>query len=113
MSKNIDFEKAIQNLGGDPALFREVGVVFLTHLPQQVSNLHKAIDANDNKALESAAHTIKGSLGIYFNAEMINRAFEIEKMARSGDLTKAKSLVLEFEPLLELFKKEIEEFLKL
>lgn len=59
---------------------------FVATLPSFVSNLETAIQFKDSKALELAAHTIKGSVSNFFADEAIRLAGLIESQSQIEDI---------------------------
>lgn len=52
-----------------------------------------ALQKRDTKALENAAHSLKGSVGNFFSQGARDTAQRLEPLGRSGDLTGAEGLV--------------------
>jgi HPt (histidine-containing phosphotransfer) domain-containing protein len=67
--------------------------------------------ANQNaKDLEISAHTIKGSLSIYLYKPIVQTAFELEKIGRSGDFQSAQLMLGNLESQLTNFTHELQAF---
>jgi hypothetical protein len=58
-----DFNKALERLGGDEQLSRDVANIFLEETPKLMDRLHQAVAAGDPTTVERAAHSRKGQLG--------------------------------------------------
>lgn len=78
----LDEKNLIENFGGDSELFLEIIRIFLENLPQQITDIEKAIHHKDAKALEQTAHTLKGSVGNFRVYEVQKLASELEEMGR-------------------------------
>ena len=83
-ASTIDVDALLENLGQNRKLLAEVITVFLSETPKQLATLRAAVDA---PALASAAHAIKGSVGLFAKGEAFDAARRLEMAARSGDLT--------------------------
>ncbi len=90
-------------LMGDEDLARKIQDCFLTDIPQQIRSLKRFIETGNASEAERQAHTIKGASANIDGERLRAVAFEIEKAARTGDLTAAaartKELEGEFEQL--------------
>jgi len=81
----IDWQSAWANLEGDRNLLRELALLFLDDLPQQMEAIHRAADKLQAHDLERLAHRLKGSLGNFAAKPAFEAAFHLEKIARQGD----------------------------
>ena len=89
----FDLERLATQLGDDDEAVAEVLASFVRDAPRSLAQLHDAAAAGDARAVEQAAHRLKGSL-LWITAEAAAaQAATLESQARSGD---AKALV---EPL--------------
>ncbi|MBX7220809.1 MAG: Hpt domain-containing protein [Blastocatellia bacterium] len=81
--------------------FAQVIKVYLTSGPERLDKMQSALDRNDTQALVAVAHSLKGSSGTFGAMQLHTLCFELEKMARAGDLAAARefypAVVLEFE----------------
>jgi len=83
----VDFDKAMENLGGERELFEEVLGLFVQTIPQIRQDLETAIASKDASRLRLVAHGLKGSAANVC-AESTRRAAEqIEGMAKREDFT--------------------------
>jgi PAS domain S-box-containing protein len=98
-----DMASALERVEGDVELLHEMVGLFLEELPELLTNLREAVTAGDAKAIERAAHKLKGSVGNFAAQPAFEAAFRLEKIGRAGDLTEAESgfqaLLQEIEPL--------------
>jgi len=84
----LDRSIALSRVGGDEELLREMAGLFLEEYPSALAEVRKAVAARNPKAVERAAHSLKGAVG-NFGAEAAYRAaFELELLGRGGDLSK-------------------------
>lgn len=85
----FDRARFLASAGGDPELLHELAQLFLDDCPQRLSALRDALARRDRSALETAAHTLKGSAGYIGASDVFAAAAEVEAIARSGDLADA------------------------
>ena len=96
----FDREALLARLGGDVVLLQEVVALFLDESPELVARIEDSVAAGDPRALESAAHQLRGSVS-NFGAEIVEEAAErLEEIGRGGRLDGA-------EDKLEELKREI------
>jgi len=81
---------ALERLGGDEELLREVARLFLDEYPALMVEIREAVVARDANALERAAHTLKGSVSNFGADAAYNAAFVLEMMGRTRDLTQVE-----------------------
>jgi two-component system sensor histidine kinase/response regulator len=82
---------------GDSELLKELAGIFLHECPRMLDEIRAALGAADSKALERAAHTLKGSVGNFAMPGPWESAQRLELLAKSGQL----SGVQEIFPILE------------
>ena len=59
----FDVSKAMDVMGGDKELLKEVGGMFLDSLPGDMARIKSGIANNDAKEVEQVAHSLKGAVG--------------------------------------------------
>jgi len=69
----LDHQIALERVGGDEDLLREIVRLFLDECPRLIAHIQEAIDAGDTRRLEREAHSLKGSVA-NFGAEPVVRA---------------------------------------
>jgi CheY-like chemotaxis protein/HPt (histidine-containing phosphotransfer) domain-containing protein len=72
--------------GGDRKLLRSLVRNFLTEAPKRLSALRQALARNDAEGLASAAHALKGSLGLFGADRAAGTARSLQLMGRLGHL---------------------------
>jgi HPt (histidine-containing phosphotransfer) domain-containing protein len=80
----IDRAQALEFVGGDARLLRELAQLFLDSYPAELAAVRLACARNDLRALGRAAHAMKGSIRI-FDASAFEAALRVETLARAGD----------------------------
>ena len=82
----LDRPALMERLGGDEALAREVIELFRQDGPAYMARVRLAIDDGDARALQAAAHALKGAAGNLSAGPTADAARELEMLAHSGDL---------------------------
>jgi HPt (histidine-containing phosphotransfer) domain-containing protein len=87
----FDKESALARVGDDEELLAELASLFLADYPNNLRAMQEALAGGNPELMERAAHSLKGAAA-NFGAEIVVReAFELERMARQGDLSHANS----------------------
>ncbi len=92
---------ALDRLGGDEELLREVAQLFLEEYPALVAQIRAAVSAGDADALQRAAHSLKGSVSNFGADAAYHAAFALELMGRSKEMDQAKGGLAALEESLE------------
>jgi PAS domain S-box-containing protein len=90
----FNLEKALVQVGGDRQLLNHLVNLFLASYPKHLTNLQVALTHQDPKAVEYAAHTLKGSVGIFSATAAFTAALNLEKIGRGGDLAHAPAALV-------------------
>ena len=85
----IDRDRMLANVGGDESLLKEVAGLFLHECPRLLERIEAAIVTGDSAGLEMAAHSLKGSAGVFSADGVYAAAEKLEVMGRDGDLAGA------------------------
>jgi two-component system sensor histidine kinase/response regulator len=83
---------ALERLGGDEDLLREVCRIFLDESPNMLRKLQEAIVDTDAEAVMRAAHSLKGELGYLGAPEAAQAARGLEDMGHEKNLSRAPEL---------------------
>jgi CheY-like chemotaxis protein/HPt (histidine-containing phosphotransfer) domain-containing protein len=75
--------------GGDKKLLRSLVRNFLTDAPKRLSALRQALARNDAEGLASAAHALKGPLGLFGADRAAGSARSLQVIGRLGNLNGA------------------------
>ena len=86
----LDKAVALERLGGDEELLKEVAAIFLDEYPTLLTEIGAAIQAQNADKMERAAHSLKGSVSNFGSDAAWQAAYEMEKMGRANDLTNAE-----------------------
>ena len=86
-ASTVDGDALLEDFGQNRTLLAEVITVFLSEAPKQLDALRAAAEARDARALATAAHALKGSVGLFSKGAAFEAARRLEQDARNGDLT--------------------------
>jgi two-component system, sensor histidine kinase and response regulator len=78
-------------VGGDDELMQEIIDLYLAEYPRLMRDIHAAVAGEDARALNFAAHALKGSVGNMAASRSYNAALELETLARAGNLREARA----------------------
>jgi len=93
----FDPRAALAAMEGDEELLREIIEVFLEDCPHQVDLLRVALERHDAGEVRRIAHSLKGSVA-GFAAEIARQAaYNLEMLAKNGDLSKAPNALSELD----------------
>ncbi len=97
--KVIDWETAIERLGGDKDFLIELLNELIEQMDQSLPELKQAIEQNDYDNVRSIAHGLKGAAANLGADQIANAFYEMETMGKNQDLNTAMS---KFEEILEM-----------
>jgi len=84
------FEKALEFVGGDEGLFRELIQLFMARNDTLLNAIEDAIQAGDPEGLRDGAHAYKGAVG-HFAADAVRQiALSLETMGKEGRIESAR-----------------------
>jgi two-component system, sensor histidine kinase and response regulator len=81
--------QALDRMGGDEELLRELCQIFLEESPKLLQKLQQAIADRDSEAMTRVAHSLKGELGYLSAAAATQAAGELEDMGHENNLSRA------------------------
>jgi CheY-like chemotaxis protein len=88
----VDEEALMAGVRGDEKLLRELIDLFMEDSSAMLAHMKEAIEREDPSELASSAHAFIGSLGNFACRRAFNKAKELERRAREGDLDSATGL---------------------
>lgn len=93
----LDVAAALQRIGGDEDLLREIAELCLEEYPKLLREIREAIAGHRAKDLERGAHSLKGVVANFAAEAARQAAFTLELMGRSGNLTDAPAALTALE----------------
>ncbi|MFA6167565.1 MAG: Hpt domain-containing protein [Gemmatimonadaceae bacterium] len=109
-SPPLDTDAFLRTLRGDSALAAALAALFLSECPRQMDAVRQAVAAGDAKALEQAAHLLRGSVGNFVATEATAAAARLEAFGRTGDLSLAAGALRTLEAAIERLTPALREF---
>ena len=93
----FDLADALSRLEGDRELLRDVAGMFLSESQRLLQAVRAAVSASDARALQIAAHALKGSASTFSAGALVTAAWVLEQMGRKGDLSAADAALATLE----------------
>ena len=70
---------------GDLELRKELAVMYLEDSPRLIAEIRAAVTRRDGRALKQAAHTLKGSVGVFRDQAAFDSVFRMEQIGKESD----------------------------
>jgi CheY-like chemotaxis protein len=103
----LDWDSALETVGGDRELLARVIEGFLGQHPALVAELRTALETGDLPVARRVAHTIAGSLRSFDGARVVALAEALEDCCRDGALAPAAAAWGALEPELDAVVREL------
>ncbi len=91
LSKSPYFDATDSATEVDCELQKELALMFLEDCPSLMSKIHAAVSLRDSESLRFAAHTLKGSVGIFKDSAAFEAAYRLERVGRDADWEAAEA----------------------
>lgn len=78
-------------LADDPGLRQELAQMFLEDCPKLLSEIRAAMTRRDGTSLKLAAHTLKGSAGVFKAQRALEAALRMEQIGKECDWEQAET----------------------
>ena len=112
-SKQVfNLDEALENMGGDMDFLRDIVDVFSEDYPEQIKQIQEGILAGDSKAVEMAAHSLKGSVANFAAGRAREAAYRLEVLGREGNLGEADEALADLEKEIEGLKGALDSAVK-
>jgi len=96
----------------DEDVAKQIAMVFLDDIPQQISTLKGFLNKDDAAGAGRQAHSIKGACANVCAESLRTLAFDLEKAGKSDDLQTIRARLPELEKEFETLKMEIDKWLR-
>ena len=106
--RQLDEAVALNRVGGDADLLREVAELFLSDYPHLLEEIRSAVSAGNASALEHSAHSLKGSVATFGAQQAFDAALTLEQQGRAGSLAGAGEALQKLETALTQLHPELE-----
>ena len=93
----FDTTTMLRNIGGDRELLDQLIVLFLQRYQPMLENIRIALAGQDQRAIEQAAHLLKGTAGNLCAPEVVLAAGRLEALGRLGTLLDAPIIYTQIE----------------
>ena len=103
----LDRSAALERIGGDEDLLKEIAGLFLAEYPVLIEGIRVALERGDAEALERSAHNLKGSVANFEARPAVEAALRLEAMGRNRNLDRAWSALTELEEVLRVLHPEL------
>jgi HPt (histidine-containing phosphotransfer) domain-containing protein len=87
----VNLSAAESAFASDPEFHRELARMFLEDAPSLLTSIRTAIDSREAPDLKLAAHTLKGSTGVFKDQAAFDAAFQMERIGRDASWEDAQS----------------------
>jgi signal transduction histidine kinase/CheY-like chemotaxis protein len=104
----FDAAAALDRVGGDEELLREIAEMFLSDCPKLISNLRGTVARGDAEALGFAAHYLKGVVGNFYARAAVEATQRLETLADEGDVGGAAEALAAAEAEVERLSRALE-----
>ncbi|MBI4641226.1 MAG: response regulator [Candidatus Tectomicrobia bacterium] len=108
----FDLNAVLARFSGNVRILTGIAQMFLDDAPQMLSTVQEAIARQDSKALEQAAHTLKGAMSHFSVPSADNAALRLEEIGESGDLSAADAAFAALEYEIDRLTRELSEFME-
>jgi HPt (histidine-containing phosphotransfer) domain-containing protein len=106
----FDRVEALARVEGDTELLVDLIDIFFDIAGPMMEAIRAAVATNDPVKLEKAAHRLKGSVSIFGAHTVSETAFELEKMGRAGNLSRAADTLGQLEQQAIYLKLSLKQF---
>jgi PAS domain S-box-containing protein len=107
---DFDREAALDRVGGDRTLLRELIEMFETEASNWMAGLSEAIGRGDAATVKRMAHTLKGAVSTFGAARAVEAALRLERMGHEGDLGRAREAWQELQRALDGLRRALNAF---
>jgi HPt (histidine-containing phosphotransfer) domain-containing protein len=107
--KAFNFSRAIEVVGGDMELLREIAALFLDDVARKLNQIREALHASDAVRVEETAQSLKGAAANIGAERIEKKSWELEVVAREHGLSGAEPAVLELKDAIEAFREALKE----
>ncbi len=93
----VDSTLLLERVGGDRRALASLVRTFRSDAPRKLADIHRAVSAGDARALQAAAHALKGAVSNFAAAAATEVAFRLQRMGEAGDAGGAPPVVAQLE----------------
>ena len=104
---SFDPSDVLARVEGNRDLLAELVDIFRAEYPRQLANLREKVEAGDARAVQEAAHAIKGTVGNFGAPAASEAARALEAMGQGGVLTGAGAGVARLEREVDQLQRDL------
>jgi two-component system, sensor histidine kinase and response regulator len=104
----LDVAAALERVGGDEVLLRELVVIFVDDYPRQLGLIEEAIANQDWKTAERESHGLKGAVANFSAQDAVDAARILEFAARDGNYAELPTLLEQLKTQLSRVRAELD-----
>lgn len=104
----LDKDLALENLGGDEDLFREILQIYLDDVAKRMRLLHEALDGSNCEGIRFEAHAIKGASANIGAVSVREISSDIEQAGRDNRVDAVAELVERLEIAFSMLESRID-----
>jgi HPt (histidine-containing phosphotransfer) domain-containing protein len=112
LSGVMDVEQALQRLGNDEDLLRDIIQIYLEDAPGMVRKIHAAVEEEDANNLQRSAHSLKGLASTLSAHEVVDVAYRLEHIAATRNLADAAKTAAEVDQRVDELSRAVQEYLR-
>ena len=101
---DIDWAAALEYVGGDRNMLRDLVAIFLDEYPRWLEELRQAVRARNLPAVKRIAHNFKGSMRLLGARPVQEAAFVLDLKSRDGNLAGAEAAAAALEAGIDCLK---------
>jgi HPt (histidine-containing phosphotransfer) domain-containing protein len=85
-NKAFDKDELLERVDGEKEFLAELIEIFINNIPEQLSEIQKAVDNRNSEELEKSAHKLKGAISNFGEKAAFEAALQLEMMGRNNRL---------------------------
>jgi CheY-like chemotaxis protein len=97
----VDEALLLERVGGDRSALRRLVRLFLSDAPKLMVRIRHAIEGSEARALQAAAHALKGAVSNFAAPVAVEAAQQLQRMGEAGDIVGARGAFAPLERELE------------
>jgi len=105
--QSIDLDAALERVGGDFDVLREVAGLFLEESPRLMADVEQALQTGDGQRLARAAHSLKGSVSTFCAQQAYEAARALETAGSDENLSQAARDLVRLSSALDALAREL------
>jgi two-component system, sensor histidine kinase and response regulator len=97
----VDETLLLERVGGDRSALRRLVRLFLSDAPKLMVRIRHAIEGSEARALQAAAHALKGAVSNFAAPVAVEAAQQLQRLGEAGDIVGARGALAPLERELE------------